>query len=276
MGKVLSAAEIESYRTEGYHSPLRVLTAGEAAGYRAKFEAWERSQGGAPPRQYLQKCHLLFTWANELVRNPKVLDAVEDVLGPNLLVWSSQFFNKEPHSEDYVSWHQDATYWGLSEHTEMSAWIALAPSTPESGCMRVVPGTHREQVTHKDTFAGGNMLSRGQIVQLDVDDSKVVDLVLQPGEMSLHHVLIVHGSGPNTSDQRRIGFVTRYIPTHLKQVEGPRDSALLVRGEDAYGHFELEPDPVRDFDPEMVALHKAVSERQAKILYRGTDKSPYA
>ena len=276
MGKVLSTAEIERYRKEGYLAPLRAITAAEAAEYRAKFEAWEKSLDGAPPRTYLQKCHLLFTWANELARHPKVLDVVEDVLGPNILVWSSQFFNKEPHSEDYVSWHQDATYWGLSGHDVMTAWIALAPSTRESGCMRVVSGSHVEQVTHKDTFADGNQLSRGQEVQVDVDDSKVVDFVLQPGEMSLHHVLIIHGSGPNTSGERRIGFVIRYIPTHLKQVEGPRDSALLVRGEDTYGNFELEPDPVRDFDPGMVALHKAVSERQAKILYRGTDKSPNA
>jgi hypothetical protein len=275
MGQVLSEAAVQAYRRNGFHFPIRVLTSGEAAGYRRKLEAAEAELGGPLPALYRQKTHLLYTWASELVHHPKILDAVEDLLGPDILCWSSSFFTKEPASAEYISWHQDATYWGLSENEEVTAWVALTPSTSERGCMAVIPGTHKKQVSHRDTFAEHNMLTRGQEISVEVDESKAVQIILEPGEMSLHHILLFHGSRPNRSKDRRIGFAIRYIPTRIRQVVGERDSATLVRGEDRYGHFELEPTPKRDFDPEMVALHKAISDRQAKVLYRGTHKTTF-
>lgn len=272
MGKVLTDAEVHAYYERGYHFPISVLSPEEVGHARRQLEHFEAEHGGPLSPAFRQKTHLLLTAACDLVFHSKVLDAVEDVLGPNLLCWSTSFFTKEARSEDFITWHQDATYWGLSENDVVTAWIALSPSSVESGCMRVIPGTHKEQVPHEDTFAEHNLLSRGQEIAVDVDESQAVDIVLQPGQMSLHHVLIFHGSEPNRSADRRIGYAIRYIPTHLKQVAGPKDSAMLVRGEDAYGHFELEPRPTRDFDPEMVALHQEISDRQAKILYRGTDK----
>ena len=275
MGKVLSEAAVQDFRRDGYHFPVRVLAAEEALACRRRLESAEAALGGPLPPLHRQKTHLLYTWASELVHYPQILDAVEDILGPDLLCWSSSFFTKEARTPEHITWHQDATYWGLSENDEVTAWVALAPSTIESGCMEVIPGTHRAQVAHRDTFAAHNMLSRGQEIAVEVDESRAVPIILQPGEMSLHHILLFHGSRENRSADRRIGFAIRYIPTRVRQVVGERDSATLVRGKDAYGHFDLEPSPRRDFDPEMVALHKTISDRQAKVLYRGTHKATF-
>ena len=275
MGTMLSAAAIEQYRREGYYCPIRVVPGEQAAGYRDKLEAVERDLGGPLRGVYRVKPHLLFTWLAELVRHPRVLDAVEDVLGPDILCWNSSFFTKEPESPGYVSWHQDATYWGLSEPDVVTAWVAFTESTPRNGNMQVIPGTHRTQAAHVDTFHPDNLLSRGQEIQVAVDEAQAVDVVLQPGEMSLHHVLIVHGSRSNTSADRRIGYAIRYIPTRVRQLAGPRDSATLVRGRDAFGHFDLEPEPASDLDPEALALHTDISNRQAQILYRGTTRTSF-
>ena len=276
--KILSRAQVEAFARDGYHSPIRALSAEEAADYRAKLEAAETQLGTSMMKTgYRNKPHLVFTWADQLIRHPQILDAVEDILGPNLLVWSSSLFIKEPHDPQYISWHQDSTYWGLSHPDVVTAWLALSVSDRANGCMRVVPGTHlMDQLPHQDTFATDNLLTRGQEVMVEVDESKVVDIVLQPGEYSLHHVRIVHGSEPNNADYRRVGFAIRYVPTYLKQVAGPRDSATLVRGTDQYHHFEMEPRPRADFDAEAVAAHKRVTDAANAILYRGTDKAPKA
>ena len=148
--------------------------------------------------------------------------------------------------------------------------MALTPSRAENGAMAVIPGSHKlDQVPHRDTFHRHNLLTCGQEVAVEVDDSKAVMLTLRPGEMSLHHVRLVHGSAPNPSSDRRIGYAIRYIPTHIRQLEG-EDSATLVRGTDRYGHFEPEPRPDGEMTPAMMALHKRIAERNARILYRGT------
>src|SRR3989449_174379 len=167
-----------------------------------RSEAVERAQGGPLRGELRHKTHLLFTWLDELVRRPVILDAVEDVLGPNLMVWSSSFFIKEARDPAFVSWHQDATYWGLSEPDVATAWVAFTDSSIESGAQRMIPGTHDEQVPHRDTFAPQNLLSRGQEIEVEVDEARAVDIVLAPGEMSLHHVRIFHGSPPNRSGPR--------------------------------------------------------------------------
>jgi ectoine hydroxylase-related dioxygenase (phytanoyl-CoA dioxygenase family) len=268
--RTLSPEAVAQYRRDGFYFPIRVMPEAEALAIRRKLEAHEARTGGPLAGSLRHKPHLLFTWLWDLVHHPRVLDAVEDVIGPDILCWSSSFFIKEKRDPAFVSWHQDSTYWGLSEPDVVTAWVALSPSTIEAGAMRVIPGSHGEQIAHRDTFDKLNLLTRGQEVMVDVDASKAVDLVLKPGEMSLHHVRLVHGSEPNRSDDRRIGFAVRYIPTYVRQVVGPRDYATLVRGRDAYGHFELEPRPEYDLAPAAVALHREIAERQGKVLYRGT------
>jgi hypothetical protein len=245
------------------------MSSGEALALRGRLEAVEAEHGGRLSGEIRHKPHLLFTWLADLVRHPSILDAVEDVLGPNLLAWSTSFFIKEARDSAYVSWHQDATYWGLSAPDVVTAWVAFTDATVENGAMRMVPGSHDAQLEHRDTFAPNNLLSRGQEIAVEVDEARGVDILLRAGEMSLHHVRMVHGSPANRSDDRRIGFAIRYIPTRLRQLEG-EDSATLVRGEDWFHHFEHEPRPKIDMDPELLALHRQIAERNAKILYRGT------
>ena len=272
MPKLLTEDQVAAYRRDGYLSPLRAMDPGEMAVLREKYEALCARDGGMLTKRTNQKPHLLVTWLDELVRHPRILDAVEDVIGPDILCWSAQFFAKNAHDPSYVSWHQDGTYWGLSSPDVITAWVALTPSVPENGCMQVVPGTHLRQVEHVDTFAERNLLSRGQEIRVDVKPEEKVPVILRPGQMSLHHVLIFHGSEPNTADFRRIGFAIRYIPTHVRQINGPRESAMLVRGTDRHGYFDLEPAPEAEMHPEAVARHAAIVDRQLKILYAGAAK----
>lgn len=268
--KALSPDAVARYRRDGFYFPIRVFSPEEARGYRARLEAVERAHGGPLGGQLRHKSHLLFTWLDRLVRHPGILDPVEAILGPNLFCWSSSFFIKEARDPAFVSWHQDSTYWGLSEPDVVTAWVAFSESSIESGAMRMVPGTHREQVAHRDTFAAGNLLSRGQEIVVEVDESRAVDVVIHPGEMSLHHVRMFHGSPPNRSADRRIGYAIRYLPTHVRQLAETRDSATLVRGVDEYRHFDHEAAPAGDLDAAALAQHAAIMERQGEILYRGT------
>jgi hypothetical protein len=261
---------VARYRRDGFYFPIPALSAAEAGEYRARLEDVERAHGGRLGGQLRQKVHLLFTWLDRLIRDPRILDPVEDVLGPNLLCWSSSFFVKDAGDSAFVSWHQDSTYWGLSEPDVLTAWVAFTESSVESGAMRMVPGTHTEQVAHRDTFARDNLLSRGQEIAVEVDESRAVDVVLHPGEMSLHHVRMFHGSPPNRSADRRIGYAIRYVPTYVRQISPVRDSATLVRGVDEYGHFDLEEPPAADLDPAACERHAAIMRRSGEILYRGT------
>lgn len=271
MSKILTPLQLESYRKFGYVAPIRVMSVEQTLMLRARLEAFELSQGGPLKGILRHKSHLLFTWLNDLVRQETIVDAVEDLYGANLLCWTSNFFIKEASDPAYVSWHQDSTYWGLSKPDVVTAWVALSESSKSNGAMEVIPGTHLlDQIPHKDTFARNNALTRGQEIAVEVDRSRAVAIELQPGEMSLHHVRIIHGSPPNSSSHRRIGFAIRYIPTDVQQLEGD-DSATLVRGVDDFQTFKHEPRPTRDFDPEFVALHKEITDRSAKILYKGSE-----
>ena len=270
--KSLSEAAVRQYHELGYYAPVPVMTRAEAADLRSKLEAFEATGGGmqGPVRH---KPHLLFTWLNELIRHPRILDAVEDVIGPDILCWGTTFFTKEARNPSYVSWHQDSTYWGLEPPDIITAWVAFTDSDAANGAMRVIPASHKlDQAPHRDTFAADNLLSRGQEIMVEVDEREAKMLVLAAGEMSLHHVRLIHGSDPNPSDDRRIGFAIRYVPTYVRQVAGSADSATLVRGEDRYGHFELEPRPDADMSPKAMAYHAMTTGRYSQILMRGTDR----
>jgi len=209
----LSDNGVRQYCELGYYAPVPVLTRAEAAELRRKLEAFEAS-GGGMQGAVRHKPHLLFTWLNELIRHPRILDAVEDIIGRDILCWGTSFFTKEARNPSYVSWHQDSTYWGLEPPDIVTAWVAFTDSNAANGAMRVIPGSHRlDQVPHRDTFAADNLLSRGQEIMVEVDERQAAMLELTAGEMSLHHVRLIHGSDPNPSADRRIGFAIRYIPT---------------------------------------------------------------
>jgi non-heme Fe2+,alpha-ketoglutarate-dependent halogenase len=277
MSGVLNDDQVARYRRDGYLCPIPVIDAADAHRYRVALETAEAANGGSLPGPFRHKPHLVYAWAQDLIRLPLVLDAVEDLIGPDILCWESVFFIKEPHTAQFISWHQDITYWGLdAEGDVVTAWIALSPSNPLSGCMRVVPGTHRREVVqHRDTFDEKNLLSRGQEIAVDVDEADAVDLTLEPGEMSLHHVKIFHGSHANDGDDRRIGFAVRYLPPAVGRHAGA-DSATLVRGSDRVGGFELEPAPAADLADDALAYHAQVRERRMGILMRGAERASTA
>jgi len=271
--KSLTEAAARQYHDLGYYAPVPVLSSAEADGLRRRLEAFEAS-GSGMQGAVRHKPHLLFTWLNNLIRHPRILDAVQDIIGPDILCWGTSFFIKEPRNPSYVSWHQDSTYWGLEPPDVITAWVAFTDSNAANGAMRVIPETHKlDQVPHHDTFAAENLLSRGQEIMVDVDDRQGVMLELAAGEMSLHHVRLIHGSDPNPSGDRRIGFAIRYIPTYVRQVAGSHDSATLVRGEDRYHHFALEERPDADLSSAAIAHHAAITGAHAQILMRGTDRA---
>jgi len=273
MSKTLGEKAVRSYRRNGYHFPVRVFSAQVAASLRARLEAHEASSGGPLQGKWRFKTHLLFTWADEIVHHPAILDAVEDILGPDFLCWNTSFFIKEPQSPGFVSWHQDATYWGLEPEEVVTAWVALSSSNEKSGCMKVIPGTHEEShMPHVDTFDKDNLLTRGQEISVEVDEARAVGVMLEPGEISLHHIKLVHGSAPNLSTDRRIGFAIRYIPTHVRQTK-QRDSAMLVRGVDRHGNFDPEPRPRADLDAAALAAHADATERKQAVFYEGAKQA---
>ena len=175
MSKALSDESVAAYRRDGYYSPVRVMPATEASTYRKALEAHEARTGKPLQGNWRHKTHLLFTWADALVRHPAVLDAVEDLIGPDILCWTTNFFIKERTNPGFVSWHQDSTYWGLEPDDVVTAWIALTRSDLESGCMKVIPGTHTtNQLPHVDTFHKDNLLSRGQEIAVEVDERRAL------------------------------------------------------------------------------------------------------
>ncbi len=267
----LTQSQLKGYIEKGYSYPHRVLSLEEAKYYRQKLEAHEAEHGLIMKSSYKNKPHLVFTWVWELIHNPRILSLAESVLGPDLLVWGTNFWIKEAHDPAYVSWHQDSTYWGLSSPDVMTIWVALSPSNQKNGVMRVVARTHKkEQILHRDTFAEDNLLTRGQEIDLVVNESDVVNMSLEPGEVSLHHVKLVHGSAANESDGRRIGLAIRLIPTHVRQTAGPRDYATLVLGHDLHKNFEYERAPTKTLGREEIKEHLRINELNKKILYRDT------
>lgn len=282
MSVSMDETALKQYREAGFISPIRVFSTEEAATLRAAIEAVEAVRGpvfredrprpGDPFQgSYRFKSHLLFKWLADAVRDRRLLDAVQPLTGPDILCWTTHWFIKEPDSVNYVSWHQDSNYWGVESDRFVSAWLALSPATEESGCIRLLPGSHRgPKLAHVDTWEKDNMLTRGQTIQ-GIDESKAVSLELEPGEVALFDYRLAHASYANRSDDRRIGIGIRYVPPTARQTLSDWDCASLVRGTDTIGNFELEPEPRCDFDPAAVALHEKADANQRKIYYQGAE-----
>jgi non-heme Fe2+,alpha-ketoglutarate-dependent halogenase len=268
----LTAQQIDQYRRDGYVCPVPVMPASEAAGLRRKLEAFEATQGGKLEAVQRSRAFLLFKWLDDLIRDPRVLDPVEQLIGPDILCWSTIFWIKDAGSKSFVSWHQDNTYWGLSSRNVVTAWFAISPASVEAGCMKVMPGTHAgDTLSHEDTYDSDNMLTRGQSIR-GIDEARAVTMPLVAGEMSMHNYCLAHGSGANLSPDRRIGVSMHFMPPETKQVVGAWDCAALVRGNDRYGNFAHTPVPARDLDPETVAFHARAAGAMRDVLYAGAEK----
>jgi non-heme Fe2+,alpha-ketoglutarate-dependent halogenase len=248
MASILPDADVRGFDERGFVSPVRVISEDEAADCRRRLEAYEADTGKSAVETVHIKGHLFFDWAWKLARHPRLVGAIADIAGPDLFIMASRFWIKDAQDRKFVSWHQDHAYFGLKPPTIITAWLALNEVTRHNGCMRVIPGSHRSG-THKhvETFDKNNLLSRGQAIA-DVDESTAADIVLRPGEMSLHHGHVFHSSEPNVSDDRRIGFAMMFIPAHVESTIGRR-SATLVGGVDRYHHWDHDPEPTQDRDP---------------------------
>lgn len=256
MGKSLSEAEIAQFRREGWIAPLRAIPAEEAAACAARIEAYEAHVGENANRSLKIKGYLAMPWLVELGRNPRILDAVEDLIGPDILLFGASIFAKAGRDRSYVSWHQDSAYFGLTPHQEVTAWVAFTESNAANGALQVLPGSHTgPDLRHVETYAPDNMLARGQALAVD-DESQAVTMSLDPGQFSLHHERTAHGSKTNGTAARRIGFAFFYIPTHVRSTIGRR-SATLVRGTDRFGHWDADPLPRYDLDPVAYAAMRA-------------------
>ncbi len=268
MATHLTDGQRATYEEQGYLFPLQACTRSEAQAYRDALEVVETK---AEKTALKANCNFLIPEIDALTRLPAILDPVESLIGPDILIWGCSLFAKNAGTESYVSWHQDLNYWGLESDAQVTAWVALTPATVESGCMRFVPGSHRQIVEHRDTFADENMLTRGQELTVDVDEADAVNIELSTGEFSLHHGRTFHASHPNRSTDRRIGVAIRYIPTKSRQEGGIRTLATLVRGQDCYNHFELFDPPTTALSVEGIAAQRRASERSNSILYRGAE-----
>lgn len=267
------------YWRDGFLFPIRVMNETAAAQWRSEYEAfearWKDAELPRPFNDYLRyNTHVISPLACELARLPAVLDQVEAILGPDLLIWACEIIVKEPGTAKFLSMHQDLTYWGFGETDgQVTAWIALSPATVQSGCMNFVAGSHSRQVPHRDTYGEDNVLSRGQEVSVQVDPSDMTAVELRPGEMSLHHGLMFHGSGPNRSDDRRIGVVIRYMTPGVAQRVADRDYAMMARGADRGRNFVHIAPPDAEFSSRSTALFEEIAADQELPLSQGADRT---
>jgi ectoine hydroxylase-related dioxygenase (phytanoyl-CoA dioxygenase family) len=270
MPRRLTPEQVEQFRRDGYVSPVRVMSEEEALAIRRKTEAFEAAQGRPLSGLQTSKCCLLFPWIYGIVSREGVLDAVEDLIGPDILLYQNGAWFKNPDSDAYVSWHQDATYYGMDPLDLVTCWIALSPATLESGCMQVLPGSHREgQLPVEYTeVTPDNLLASGQNTLIDRNAYGIAPMELRPGEMSMHHVCLVHSSRPNRGADRRMGFSMAYMGPHVRQTTALKASAMVMRGKDDYGYYPLdEVPPVSEYDPATIERHA-----RAVTLYRNKAK----
>ena len=209
MSNALSQASIEQFKKQGFTPSVRVMSAREADDYRSYLQATEAVLGELKGG-YRFKCHLLYKWVADLVRSPNIVEKAQALLGQNLMCWGTELWLKDPDSDKFVSWHQDSEYWGIDGDQLLTAWIALSPATVESGCMRMLPGSHLEEgLPHRDTFHDDNMLTRGQTIYEGIDESKAVDIEVDTGEAVFFTYRIAHASHPNRGTDRRLGIAIR-------------------------------------------------------------------
>ncbi len=266
----------KDYNERGYSFPFRLFDTNRANQYRASLEKIETGYAPDLVKLAIGHANSLIPFVDEITRSEEILSPIREILGPNLLVWNSSFFIKEPHSTEFISWHQDLTYWGLTDSHEVTAWVALSEASVQSGCMKFIPESHKGSIVeHRDTFAKNNLLSRGQELAVDVNEEDAVDVVLQPGEMSLHHGQVFHGSNANQSNDRRIGLAIRYITPDMQQTIDEKTDAKLVAGVDEYHHFNLSDKPHDLLTHEDIATVKHDIAIKEKFLMAGTDRKKH-
>jgi len=268
----LTAAQVQQYDDEGWIAPIDLLSPTETAAIRAALEAAEREHPHHLHAEHRNNAHLILPFLADLGLHETIIECVRPLVGDDIALAASVLFIKEPASGSFVSWHQDAKYMALAPANFVTAWVALTPSTPDNGCVAVIPGTHHGGARHHDdTFGEDNILTRGQNVP-DIDPDDAVDLVLQPGQMSLHHPWLVHGSRPNRSDERRIGVAFQsYLGADVRPEHGEYH-VMHVAGGPVRPEFVLCERPTETFTPDGIAARQAANDAYAAVLYEGAEQ----
>ena len=274
MPKLLTLSQISGFDRDGFVSPVRAMSESRAGWYRDRLEAFE----AAYPDDRLkldQKAHMICPWVDEMIRELTILDAVEDLIGGNILCWGTSLRAKQPDRKTFAGWHQDTAYADVRPIVVIVA-LALSRAGSENGCIRAIPGSHRGKLLpHKEAFRTDSILSREQYIDAPLDEAAAVDLALNPGEIALFNNAIIHSSQPNFGRDRRIIFLLEMVPTTAYQ-ESPRESATLVRGEDVFGHFDVDPRPLKEMGQDEIAAWQRAVEVQASVLFRGAQRPPRA
>jgi ectoine hydroxylase-related dioxygenase (phytanoyl-CoA dioxygenase family) len=260
-----------AYDRDGFVLPIDTVDTTEAKALRDDLEAAESELASDPEKLALLRSYpdRLLPSFDALTRNPVLVEAASAILGPNLMVWSGSLFIKEANSPKIVSWHQDLTYWGLDDAEETTCWVALSAATVDSGCMKFVPGSHKTQIVpHNDTYDDNNLLTRGQEIAVDVNEDDAILVALQPGQASMHHGHLFHASGPNVTDDRRIGMAIRYIKPSMKQKSGDRPLVALVNGVDEHENFTIAGPPRGRLNEEDFELCRQDKALKSTLLFQ--------
>tara|TARA_B100001287_G_scaffold103416_1_gene86941 strand:+ start:530 stop:1357 length:828 start_codon:yes stop_codon:yes gene_type:complete len=268
----LNSNQLKQYQDEGFVSPINIFSKEKAKQIRNEIELIEKDKPEEIEKSGRYNAHLISPLLDEVTHNSKILDAVESLIGKNILVCGTTLFIKNPYEKGFVSYHQDAKYIGLEPYNWVTAWVAITDSNEKNGCMRMWSGSHRDDLKdHDQMFNEGNLLTRGQTIN-DVPEKKVKSLILKAGQMSLHHPKVVHGSELNKSDDRRIGFVIQsYIGTNVKQVLG-KNSVQLARGVDNFNYHKKIGRPKSLMNNYDLKLKKEENNNLQEIFYRGSSK----
>jgi non-heme Fe2+,alpha-ketoglutarate-dependent halogenase len=267
----LSSNQLKQYKDEGFVAPINIFSKEKAKKIKNEIELIEKELPGELDKSGRYNAHLISPLLDEVTHNSKILDAVESLIGKNILVCGTTLFIKNPNEKGYVSYHQDAKYIGLEPHNWVTAWVALTDSNEKNGCMKMWPGSHLDIKDHDEKFNEENLLTRGQTVE-NVPDHEVKSVELVAGQMSLHHPRIVHGSGVNKSNDRRIGFVIQsYIGTNVRQILG-QNSVQLARGVDEFNHHDIIQRPKSLMNKEDLLIKQRENKYLQEIFYKGSDK----
>jgi len=268
----LTPEQLDYYNNKGYVSPVDALITAEAKEIRYEIEKIEKNWPNALEGINRNYVHLISPIFNKICLNKNILDAVESIIGKNILICGTTLFIKNPYEKEFVSFHQDAKYIGLEPHNWVTVWVAVTDSNEENGCMRIWSGSHKENLKHhKQKFDENNLLTRGQTIE-NVPLEKTDPIILKAGQMSLHHPTIVHGSDLNKSNDRRIGFVIQsYIGTNVEQVLG-KMYVQLARGKDSFNYHEHIERPIELMSEKDILLKKKTNEELSKIFYIGAKK----
>ena len=263
MPKVLTDAQIAGFKEDGFLFPYDAYTPKEAAGLYGKYAGLEETLGEEPQNRFRIKAQLPFPWLCDVVRHPRLLDAVEDLIGPNILCWGSSFFTKKANDPRFISWHTDSFVYGFEPAETLTAWLGFNDSTIESGCLKYIPGSHKTRSEHDIRPDPNNLATLGQNV-IDVPEDEAVHAILKAGQVVFHHESVVHSSSPNRANHPRIGFSIHYVAPHVKETRFDGATAMLVRGKDEYGYWGTDPEPSQDLDPICIEAMLATREKFMK------------